>query len=64
MVQKFLLEGLKNTENVMVSSTLSMDPARVLHLDPTRKLTASCSPELYWQLTHTYRIAKQNISLE
>ena len=48
----------------MVSSTLSMDPARVLHLDHTRRVTASYASELRWQLTHTYGVATQNISPE
>ena len=38
-----------------------MDSARVLHMDPTRRLTASCAAELHWQLIH---IATQNNSLE
>ena len=50
-VQIFPLRSPKNTLNVMVSSALLMEPARVVHLNPTRGLTASASPELHWQLT-------------
>ena len=41
--------------DVMVSRPSAMDPTRIVYLDPTREFTASCAPELHWQLTITYR---------
>ena len=38
----------KNPENVMVYETPSMYPTLVEYLDPTKKLTTSRAPELYW----------------
>ena len=54
-VHIFLLGGLKNALNVMVSSASLMDPTSVVQLDPTRRLTASRAPELHWQLALTCR---------
>ena len=54
-VKKFPFWGLKNTENVMVSSASPMYPTKVMHLDPAKGLTASRVPELHWQLALTRR---------
>ena len=53
--QKIPLWGLKNTSNIIVFSTLPTHPTRIVHLVPTKGLTASHEPELHWQLTLTRR---------
>lgn len=39
----------------MVSSALPVDPTRIVHLGPTRGLTAFRASELHWQFTVTRR---------
>ena len=46
-VQKYSFWGLKSPQSVMVSGSSSMDPMKIVHLDPARGLTASLAPELH-----------------
>ena len=50
---KIFILSLYKLLNVMVSSASPMDLTKVMHLDPTRGLTASHAPELHYQLALT-----------